>query len=85
MSAGLSHGFRRGYFTTVGLILGIWTQALIVALGLGALIATSPLAYQVVKWAGVACLVYRGRAAVAGRAQAFRGHAGGRRRARRAP
>lgn len=60
MSAGLSHGFRKGYFTTVGLILGIWTQALIVALGLGALIATSPLAYQVVKWAGVAYLVYLG-------------------------
>lgn len=60
MSAGLSHGFRKGYLTTVGLILGIWTQALIVALGLGALIATSPLAYQVVKWAGVAYLVYLG-------------------------
>ena len=25
MSSGLNHGFRRGYFTTFGLILGIWT------------------------------------------------------------
>ena len=33
MSAGLSHGFRRGYFMTFGLILGIWTQVLLVARG----------------------------------------------------
>ena len=39
MSAGLSHGFRRGYFMTFGLILGILTQVLFVSAGLGALIA----------------------------------------------
>ena len=60
MSAGLNHGFRRGYFTTIGLILGIWTQVLVVSLGLGALIATSSLAFAVIKWLGVAYLVWLG-------------------------
>lgn len=36
MSAGLSHGFRRGYFMTFGLILGILTQVVLVSAGLGA-------------------------------------------------
>ncbi|MFO1226925.1 LysE family transporter [Roseateles sp.] len=60
MSAGLSHGFRRGYFMTFGLILGIWTQVLLVGAGLGALIATSETAFAVIKWAGVAYLIYLG-------------------------
>jgi homoserine/homoserine lactone efflux protein len=60
MSAGLNHGFRRGYVTTLGLILGIWTQVLVVGLGLGALVAASSTAFQVVKWLGVAYLVWLG-------------------------
>ncbi|MFN3303117.1 MAG: LysE family transporter [Roseateles sp.] len=60
MSAGLSHGFRRGYFMTFGLILGILTQVLFVSAGLGALIAASETAFAVIKWAGVAYLVYLG-------------------------
>ena len=60
MSAGLNHGFRRGYFTTFGLVLGIWTQVLVVGVGLGALVAASSTAFQVVKWAGVAYLVWLG-------------------------
>jgi homoserine/homoserine lactone efflux protein len=60
MSAGLNHGFRRGYFTTVGLVLGIWTQLIVVAVGLGALVATSSTAFQIVKWGGVAYLVWLG-------------------------
>ncbi len=60
MSSGLNHGFRRGYWTTVGLILGIWAQALIVGVGLGALIAASNSAFLVVKWFGVAYLLYLG-------------------------
>ena len=38
MSAGLNHGFRRGYFTSFGLVLGIWTQVIVVGVGLGALV-----------------------------------------------
>jgi homoserine/homoserine lactone efflux protein len=60
MSAGLNHGFRKGYFTTLGLVLGIWVQLVVVGVGLGALLATSATAFVVVKWAGVAYLVYLG-------------------------
>jgi homoserine/homoserine lactone efflux protein len=60
MSAGLNHGFRRGYFTVFGLVLGIWTQLLVIGLGLGALVAASASAFLVVKWAGVVYLVWLG-------------------------
>lgn len=60
MSAGLTHGFRRGYLTTLGLVLGIWTQIVVVGVGLGALVATSATAFAVIKWAGVAYLVWLG-------------------------
>jgi homoserine/homoserine lactone efflux protein len=60
MTSGLRYGFVRGYWTTLGLIVGIWTQTLIVGVGLGALIAASNTAFLVVKWLGVAYLVYLG-------------------------
>ncbi len=60
MNAGLAHGFRRGYITTIGLILGIMTQLVLVSVGLGALVASSAIAFEVVKWFGVAYLVYLG-------------------------
>ena len=60
MSSGLNNGFARGYFLTFGLVLGIWTQVLVVGLGLGALIATSSLGFAIVKWLGVAYLVWLG-------------------------
>jgi len=60
MSSGLTHGFRRGYLTTLGLVLGIWTQILVVGVGLGALVAASGTAFLIIKWAGVAYLVWLG-------------------------
>ena len=60
MSAGLNHGFLRGYVLSIGLVLGIWTQVLVVGLGLGALIAASTPAFTLVKWSGVAYLVWLG-------------------------
>jgi homoserine/homoserine lactone efflux protein len=60
MSASLQHGFARGYFATFGLVLGLWTQLVVVAAGVGAIIATSALAFAIVKWLGVAYLVYLG-------------------------
>ena len=84
MSAGLNHGFRKGYFTTLGLVLGIWAQLLVVGVGLGALLATSNTAFLVVKWAGVAYLVYLGvqqwRAPIRPLAEVQAGAAGVRRR-----
>lgn len=60
MSAGLNHGFRRGYWTTLGLVLGIWTQLIVVGVGLGAVVAASSTAFALVKWCGVAYLVWLG-------------------------
>jgi homoserine/homoserine lactone efflux protein len=60
MSAGLNHGFKRGYVTIFGLVLGIWTQLAVVGVGLGALVAASSTAFTVVKWLGVAYLVWLG-------------------------
>lgn len=60
MSAGLNYGFRRGYITTLGLVLGIWTQIVVVGVGLGAVVAASSTAFLVIKWAGVAYLVWLG-------------------------
>lgn len=60
MSASMRYGFARGYFATFGLVLGLWTQLVVVAVGLGAVIATSALAFAAVKWLGAAYLVYLG-------------------------
>jgi homoserine/homoserine lactone efflux protein len=60
MSAGLNHGFKYGYVTIFGLVLGIWSQLLIVGVGLGALVAASATAFTVVKWLGVGYLVWLG-------------------------
>jgi homoserine/homoserine lactone efflux protein len=60
MGAGLQHGFARGYWLTFGLILGLWSQLMIVSAGLGALIATSSIAFAAIKWLGVAYLLALG-------------------------
>ena len=60
MASGLKYGFRHGRWTILGLQLGIVCQLLIVAVGLGALLATSELAFTAIKWVGVAYLVYLG-------------------------
>lgn len=60
MSAGLNHGLARGWPIVFGLVAGIWTQIVVVGIGLGALIAASSLAFLIVKWAGVAYLVWLG-------------------------
>ena len=60
MSAGLNQGFRRGYFTVLGLVLGIWTQMIVVVAGLGAVIRASETAFTTMKLLGAAYLVWIG-------------------------
>jgi homoserine/homoserine lactone efflux protein len=60
MGAGLNHGFARGRHIALGLAMGVCTQLAVVGVGLGALLATSALAFAVVKWLGVAYLVWLG-------------------------
>ena len=58
MSSGLHYGFRRGYWNVIGLQIALALQILIVAAGVGAVLATSALAFNLIKWFGVAYLLY---------------------------
>ncbi|MFY9960838.1 LysE family transporter [Pseudomonas sp.] len=58
MSCGLQYGFWRGYWNALGLQLGLVLQIAIIAAGVGAVLAASATAFQIIKWFGVAYLVY---------------------------
>ncbi|MDH0646559.1 LysE family transporter [Pseudomonas sp. GD03858] len=58
MSSGLQYGFWRGYWNALGLQLGLIVQIAIIAAGVGAILAASATAFQLIKWFGVAYLVY---------------------------
>lgn len=58
MSSGLRYGFARGYWNALGLQLGLALQIAIVAAGVGAILATSAMAFTLIKWFGVAYLLY---------------------------
>lgn len=60
MSAGLQYGFLRGYWNALGLQIGLALQIVIVAAGVGAILATSALAFSLIKWFGVLYLLYLG-------------------------
>lgn len=60
MSAGRACGFRRGYWNVLGLEAALVLQIIIVAAGLGAVLATSSMAFFIIKWLGVAYLLYLG-------------------------
>ena len=58
LAAGLSHGARAAVVAALGCTLGIVPHMLAAVTGLAALLHTSALAFQVVKYAGVAYLLY---------------------------
>jgi homoserine/homoserine lactone efflux protein len=58
MSSGLQYGFWRGYWNALGLQIGLVVQIAIIAAGVGAILAASATAFTVIKWFGVAYLVY---------------------------
>ena len=58
MATGLTHGVRRGYWNILGLEIGLMLQLALVAIGLGAAVANSILAFNIIKWIGVAYLIY---------------------------
>ncbi|HLV17405.1 MAG TPA: LysE family transporter [Pseudomonas sp.] len=60
MSSGLRYGFWRGYWNVLGLQLALALQIAIVAAGLGAVLAASELAFNLIKWFGVGYLLYLG-------------------------
>ncbi len=60
MAAGMRYGFARAWWNIIGLQLGVMFILVVVAAGLGAMLAASTFAFAVVKWVGVAYLVYLG-------------------------
>lgn len=60
MSAGMRYGYRKSVWNIFGLQAGILLLVTIVAMGLGAVLATSVLAFNLIKWFGVAYLIWLG-------------------------
>ena len=60
MTSGLRNGFPYGAWTAIGQQLGLMLQLVVVAVGLGAVLATSTLAFELVRWFGVAYLLWLG-------------------------
>ncbi|WP_034918658.1 MULTISPECIES: homoserine/homoserine lactone efflux protein [Erwinia] len=60
MSTGISHGYRGALASIAGLQVGLSLHIALVGIGLGALFAQSALAFDVLKWAGAAWLVWLG-------------------------
>jgi threonine/homoserine/homoserine lactone efflux protein len=54
----LDQGRRAGLLATAGVAAGLSVHAIVAALGLGVLISQSPLLYDLLRWTGVAYLLY---------------------------
>jgi homoserine/homoserine lactone efflux protein len=60
LAAGLNHGFRRGMWNVVGMQVANFALLVFVSVGLGAILLASETLFGVVKWGGVAYLVWLG-------------------------
>lgn len=60
MSYGLTHGVRNAFTAVLGLQLGFLAQTVVVGIGMGSLVAASVTLFAIVKWTGVAYLIYLG-------------------------
>ena len=60
MSNALNSGFRRSIWGILGQQAALLIHIVIVALGVGLLVASSPLAFNIIRYAGAAYLVYLG-------------------------
>jgi threonine/homoserine/homoserine lactone efflux protein len=64
ISRGVALGRRAALFTVVGNSLGVYLQIILVAAGIGAIVERSVLAYEVLRLAGAAYIVYLGVQAI---------------------
>jgi threonine/homoserine/homoserine lactone efflux protein len=54
----LSSGMRTGFAAVAGIAIGLMTYGIVAALGLAAVIDSSPLLYGILRWGGVAYLLW---------------------------
>ena len=54
----MSEGRRAGIAATIGIAIGLFFNALAAAMGLAAIVAASPTLWQLLRWAGVAFLLW---------------------------
>ena len=71
ISSGLHHGLKRGMWNGVGMQLANFILLIVVAVGLGAILLASETLFTIVKWVGVAYLVYLGVVTWRTRARGF--------------
>jgi threonine/homoserine/homoserine lactone efflux protein len=57
-SQAMSGGTPAGLRATTGVLLGYCVHSLLVALGLAAVVAASPMLFEAIRWAGITYLVY---------------------------
>ncbi len=69
MNYGLKYGLKKSYPAIFGLQVGYLIQTFIVVIGLGAIIAKSVLIFTIIKWIGVAYLLYLGLGKIFEKAQ----------------
>ena len=60
VTSALKNGVRAGIVAALGIVSGCFVHVFVAALGLGALLAASAMAFTVLKWIGAAYLVWMG-------------------------
>lgn len=70
-SRSISQGRAAGFLTYAGIALGTYCHAVAAALGLSQLFVTVPVAYEIVRWAGCAYLLYLAWKAIRSQAASF--------------
>ncbi|GGY13168.1 LysE family translocator [Paludibacterium paludis] len=75
LSLGIARGRREGMMFGLGCALGCLNHTLLAALGISALIAASPVAFTLLKFAGGVYLVHMGWQAIRSSGSAFRANA----------
>ena len=60
LTRSIAQGRKAGYFSVFGIVTGALVHTIFAALGLSVILAHSPALFQVIKYAGVAYLVYLG-------------------------
>lgn len=60
VSKSISHGFRNAVITAIGSLMAIVMIMTLSFTGLGVVIATSDIAFSIIKWGGAAYLIYLG-------------------------